>query len=156
MSPKNTAAPGRGKPKYKCIPAGLTPSQLEDIDAIAQAEKMTRSEVIRKAIEAFTVNYKTDRLDQRQIQLEKKMQAMEKGMRALLVKSIRLNGQVLYFATLPWTQGMPKQRLNDAGFQMLYDKSADFAAQFLKSKAAGLVMEESEPACRDDEDLMTE
>lgn len=144
MPPKNTDTKKAAKPKYKNIPTALLPSAVEDIDAIAKAEKLTRSEVIRKAVEAFAFNYKTDNLDQRQLQLEKRMKAMETAMRALLVKSIRLNGQVLYFACLPWTQGFPKQRLSDKGFQVIYEKSGAFAAQFLKSKAAGKVPEELE------------
>lgn len=143
MSPKKPATNAQPKAKkYHNIPAALSSSTVEDIDAIAKAENMSRSEVIRKAVEAFAFNYKTDQLDQRQIQLEKRMKVMESAMRTLLVKSIRLNGQVLYFACLPWTQGFPKQRLNDKGFQILYEKSGDFAAQFLKSKAAGKTPEE--------------
>jgi len=145
MSPKNSPAKNEAtKPKYKNIPTALLPSQVEDVDAIARAENLTRSEVIRRAVEAFAFNYKNDQLDQRQLQLEKRMKSMESAMRSLLVKSIRLNGQVLYFACLPWTQGFPKQRLNDKGFQMLYEKSGAFAAQFLKSKAAGKLPEEME------------
>jgi len=126
------------------IPTILSKAQVEDLDAIAKAEKMTRSELIRRAIDAFVFNYKTDQLDQRQLQLEKRMKAMESAMRTLLVKAIRLNGQVLYFVTLPWTMGFPKQRINDEGFKMLYEKSAMFAAQFLKSKATGMALQELE------------
>lgn len=150
MPPKKTTtkdgakAKSESKTKYKNIPTALSPSQIEDVDVIAKAENMTRSEVIRRAVEAFAFNYKTDQLDQRQVQLEKRMKAMETAMRSLLVKSIRLNGQVLYFTCLPWTQGFPKQKLNDKGFKMLYDQSGAFAAQFLKSKAAGKLPEELE------------
>ena len=143
---KTSSTKEKAKPKYTNIPTALLQSHIDDLDAIAKAEEMTRSEVVRRAIESFAVNYKTDQLDQRQIQLEKQMKAMEKAVRALLVKSIRLNGQVLYFATLPWTQGVPKSRLNEKAFQDLYEKSAAFSAQFLKSKAAGLLPAELEIA----------
>ena len=50
------------------------------------------------------------------------------------MKAIQLNGQVLYFACLPWTQILPEQEINDQGFKMLYEKSGAFAAQFLNQK----------------------
>jgi hypothetical protein len=135
----------KAKPrKTKIIPTRLPQSLVEEIDAIAKAEQVTRADVIRRSVEAFAFNYKSDQLDQRQLQLEKRMKTMESALRTLLVKSIRLNGQVLYFTCLPWTQGFPKQRINDAGFKMLYEKSGAFAAQFLKSKATGLTPEELE------------
>jgi len=70
------------------------------------------------------------------------MKVMESAMRTLLIKAIRLNGQVLYLTLLPWTHGLPKQRINDEGIKMLYEKSAMFAAQFLKSKATGKLLED--------------
>lgn len=132
----------RYQKKYKNIPTALSPSQISEVDAIAKVENMTRSEIIRRSVDAFVFNYKTDRLDQRQLQLERRMKVMESAIRTLLVKAIRLNGQVLYFVTFPWTMGFPKQRINDEGFKMLYEKSAMFAAQFLKSKATGLALED--------------
>ncbi len=142
MLPKNTTKKNETRKKYKNIPAALSPSQLEEIDAIAKVENMTRSEIIRRAVEAFAFNYRTDNLDQRQLQLEKRMKVMEGAMRTLLVKAIRLNGQVLYLTMLPWTHGFPKQRINDEGIKMLYEKSAMFAAQFLRSKATGKLLED--------------
>jgi len=130
MSAKKTGKKG----KYRAIPSALLPSQIEDLDAIARAEKMTRSELVRRAIETFAFNYKTDQLDQRQLQLEKRMKDMESEMRTLLVKAIQLNGQVLYFACLPWTQILPEPEINDQGFKVLYEKSSAFAAQFLNQK----------------------
>jgi hypothetical protein len=135
MAAKKTQAKEKAKRKFMPIPTALSQAQLDDIDTIAKAEGLSRSEVIRRAVEAFASNYKTDQLDQRQIQLEKRMKTMETALRALLVKSIRLNGQVLYFAVLPYTHGLPKQKLSAKGFQLLYEKSAHFASQFLESKA---------------------
>ena len=130
--------------KLKVIPTRLPQHLVEEVAAIAKAEQMSRAAVIRRSVEAFAFNYKTDQLDQRQLQLEKRMKTMESAMRTLLVKSIRLNGQVLYFTCLPWTKGFPKQRINDEGFKMLYEQSGAFAAQFLKSKATGKSLEELE------------
>jgi hypothetical protein len=126
-------------PKYKNIPTGLAQSHIDDLDAIAKTENLTRSEVVRRAVEEFVANYNADKLDARQSQLEKRMKTMETALRALLVKSIRLNGQVLYFTVLPYTHGIPKQRLSAKGFQTLYEKSAYFAGQFLQSKAASKI-----------------
>lgn len=140
---KQPSSKEKAKPKKtKIIPTRLQQSLVEEIDAIAKAEQITRADVIRRSVEAFAFNYKSDQLDQRQLQLEKRMKTMESAMRTLLVKAIRLNGQVLYFTCLPWNQGFPKQRLKQEAFQMLYEKSASFAAQFLKSKATGLTPEE--------------
>ena len=127
---------------YKNVPTALTQKHIDDLDEIGKAEEMTRSELIRRAVEHFVVCYNADKLDERQSVLLKQMKAMESALRALLVKSIRLNGQVLYFETLPYTMGTPKQKLNDAGFKALYEKSANFAGEFLKSKTAGKVLSE--------------
>lgn len=142
--PAKKPAKNEQKPKIKnkIIPTRLPESLLQEIDEIAKAENMTRAEVLRRSAEAFVFNYKNDQLDQRQLKLEKRMQTMETALRALLVKSIRLNGQVFYFSTLPWTQGFPKQRLNKKGFDILYEKSAAWAAQYLKSKAASQLPED--------------
>jgi hypothetical protein len=104
-----------------------------ELDEIARAESITRAELLRKAAEAFVSNYKNDQLEERQL---------EKQIRALLVKAIRINGQNLYFATLPYTVGTPKYRLNQKGFQMLYNKSAAFAAHLLKSKVMAMEPDE--------------
>lgn len=138
MPTPKTPVQKKPKPqKYKTVPTALSKTHIEDIDAIAKAEGISRSEVVRKAVEAYAINYKTDRLDQRQIQLEKRMKTMETALRALLVKSIRINGQLLYFATIPYTMGVPKRRLSQKGFQLLYDQSTKFAGQLLESRASG-------------------
>jgi hypothetical protein len=93
---------------------------VSELDEIARAENITRAELLRKAPEAFVSNYKNDQLDERQLKVDKRLHTMEKQIRALLVKAIRINGQNLYFATLPYTMGTPKHRLNDKGFQMLW------------------------------------
>lgn len=139
MPPKNTTAKNEPRRKYKNIPTALLPSHIEDIDTIAKAENMTRSEVVRRAIEAFAFNYKTDQLDQRQLQIEKTLKKEMKDIRAMLAKATRLSGQALYFATLPYCQGIPKQRLAAPAFNSMYDKSAAWAGQFLQSTAAGQI-----------------
>lgn len=135
------------KSKYKNIPTALAQSHIDDLDEIAKAEEMTRSEVVRRAIEHFIASYKADKLDERQSILLKQMKAMEKDIRGLLVKAIRVSGQCLYFETLPYTMGTPKQKLTDKGFQTLFDKSANFGYQIAKSKGQpGKVPSDEVPA----------
>ncbi|MGH9551901.1 MAG: hypothetical protein ACRD3W_21125 [Terriglobales bacterium] len=123
--------------RIRIITTRLPQQLVDEIDIIAKAEKSTRSNILHKAIEAFAFNYNTDQLDQRQLQLEKRMKIMENGLRALMVKSVRASGQALYFATLPYVMGPPKGALKSTAFQQLYDTSAKFALQFLQTKATG-------------------
>ncbi len=143
MPPKKPAEKAKNpRIRNKIIPTRLPENLVQELDEIAKNEKLTRADLLRRAAEAFVFNYKNDQLDQRQLKLEKRMQTMESALRSLMVKSIRLNGQIFYFSTLPWTQGFPKQRLNKKGFDMLYEKSAAWAAQYLKSKATGQLPED--------------
>jgi hypothetical protein len=138
MPPKKTPENPASKLKYKTVPAALRQVHLDDLDEIGKAEDMSRSELIRRAVEAFIFNYKTDNLDQKQIRLEKRMDEMNAGLRNLVAKAIKVNAQVLYFQTLPYLQGMPKQRLTPKAFQTIFDKSAQFGTQVLATKTGKL------------------
>jgi Arc/MetJ-type ribon-helix-helix transcriptional regulator len=137
MPQKSSADKPKPKTKYKNIPAALSQAHIDDIDAIAKAENMSRSEVIRRAVEAFAHNYQTDQLDQRQLKLEKKMQTMEDHLASLLAKNAILSAQALYFSCLPYSKGTPKAKLTPEAFQALVNESGFFAKEQLQPKGKG-------------------
>lgn len=103
-------------------------SQIEEIDAIAKLEGMSRPEVMQVALDFFVTNYKANTLSCDETKLEKQLKEIHK----LFAKIIKLNAQVLYFSTLPFSHGTPKAKLNQKAFQALYLKSSKFAAEFLE------------------------
>jgi predicted DNA-binding protein len=121
--------------KYLSIPSALTKTQVESLDEIAKEEGTTRSEIIRQAIQTYIDTHQTEKFDRRESKLERRIQHMEDGLRSLLVKSIRLQGQSLYYQTLPYTMGgLPQRPVDQKTFNLHWYKSSAFSNQFLKAK----------------------
>ncbi len=79
---------------------------------LADFEGKTMSDVLRDAIDGYLknrsadVNHTFDKFrDYRIEELERKIDRLGAGLRSLIVKSIHVNGQTLYFATLPFLKG---------------------------------------------------
>ncbi len=123
--------------RNKHIPVVLPQSVVDDIDVIVKAEGTTRSELIRQAVKDFNFNYANNQLDQRQLKLEKQMKDLERGMRGLLTKSIRINGQVLWYLTTIWTHGVPGLPINTVPqelFDDMWKDSRQFASELLRTR----------------------
>lgn len=110
-------------------------SQVDDIDAIAEAEGMSKSEVLRLALDYFVKGYKTGTLGEEQASNAKNLNGMDDEMRELFLKTIKLNAQILYFSTLPFSHGVPRSRLNQKAFQALFVRSSKFAEELINPKS---------------------
>jgi len=119
---------------FQAFSFGLTHHQLERLGVLAKQEGTSRSELGRHAIEVYLSNYDLLKTNEREARLEKRMRIMEDALRGMMAKTIRLEGQILYFVTLPFLEGLPQRRLSQKGFDLYYKKSLDFAAVLLKSK----------------------
>ncbi len=119
--------------KYINIPTGLTREQLACVDEIAAKENRTRSEVIRDAVQKLVVDRMQTLYEQREDLLIRELQRIEKGLRSLTVKGVRLNAQTLYFASLPFHLGPPRGALSKESYMNQYERSLGFAGMVLKS-----------------------
>lgn len=118
--------------KYIPIPIGLTRAQLACVDELAAKENCSRSEIIRDAVQKLVVDRVQTLYEQREDVLIREIQRIEKGLRALTVKSVRLNAQALYFASLPFHLGPPRAALSKESYMHQYERSLGFAAMVLK------------------------
>lgn len=121
----------------KNIPVVLPPEVAEELDVIAKTENTTRSELIRQAVRDFNFNYRNNQLDQRQLKLEKQLKELEKSMRGLQTKEIRISGQILWFLTTIWTHGVPGlpiQRVSQETFNTMWIDSRQFGNELLRTK----------------------
>jgi hypothetical protein len=119
--------------RYINVPTGLTREQLACVDELAAREQCTRSEIIREAVQKLVVDKMQSLYEQREDILIRELQRVEKGLRALTVKGVRLNAQALYFASLPFHLGPPRAALSKESYMNQYEKSLGFAAMVLKS-----------------------
>lgn len=109
------------------LTAQFETSQIEEVDAIAKLEGLSRPEVMQVALDFFVANYKANTLSCDDSKLENQLKEIQK----LFAKLIKLNAQVLYFVTFPFSHGTPKAKLSQQGFQAFYLKSSKFADDFL-------------------------
>lgn len=137
--------------KWKPVPANFTQRQLDGLDEIAKADKKTRSEVIRDAVDYYLSHVNEGKWEAREGELARALNRIEDRLSKLLLKNIRINGQTLYWTTLPYITGLPKGRLfekdhqspklemfwaklNQAGVNQHWNKSAAFAETLLKAR----------------------
>jgi hypothetical protein len=139
MPSENNPKDGPKSPQhhYLPFPIRLTKAQIEKLDELAGIKKVNRSDLAREAIQFYLENLEVEQADRLLTKVEKRLQMMDQRWRALLIKSMTLAGQNLYFSTLPYVKGgLPKQPLSQPSFDKQFAISRAFAYQFLKSKQA--------------------
>jgi hypothetical protein len=108
----------------------LTYSKL--IERSKSASNSISSEAHR-AVEFYLENIQHKSNADWQSPLEYRMQKLENRLAGLIAKLVRVCGQALWFSTLPYTKGgLPNKPLSQDAFQMLWDQSRAFAANWLK------------------------
>ena len=126
----------RSADKYKNVPTGLTQEQIVRLDEIAKIENKSRSEVIREAVQDLLLSRQQDSYEARESALVREILRMEKGLRTLIVKGVRVNAQALYFASLPFQLGPPRAALTKQSYLYHYERSLSFASMVLKDNNA--------------------
>lgn len=110
----------------------LPRKQLEALTQVASAQDMTVSDVLRHCADIFLdVNEEDPTLT---LALSGPLQRMEHRLLRMLAKSLQINGQALYFASLPWMAGPPQARLNDEGLAHHWSASQNMAAKLIRPK----------------------
>lgn len=110
----------------------LPRKQLEALKQVASAQDMTISDILRHCAEIFLdVNQEDPMLN---AALSGPLQRMEHRLLRMLAKSLQINGQALYFASLPWMAGPPQARLNDEGLAHHWSASQNMATKLIRPK----------------------
>ncbi|MBX9569893.1 MAG: hypothetical protein K2X77_13430 [Candidatus Obscuribacterales bacterium] len=140
--------------REQAIATRVSKDQAAALKHLAEIEKKTMSDVLRDAIEGHLrdrssdVNSDFDKFrDHRLEELENKIERLGDGLRSLLVKSIRVNGQTLYFATLPLLKGgLPTKPMPQKFFDEHWERSHLMANDLLTPRKKGTIKEtKSEP-----------
>lgn len=110
----------------------LPRKQLDALKRAASAQDMTISDLLRHCADIFLdVNQEDPMLT---ASLSGPLQRMEHRLIRMLAKSLQMNGQTLYFASLPWMAGPPQARLNEEGLQHHWSASQNMAAKLIRPK----------------------
>jgi hypothetical protein len=104
---------------------------------LAAVNRRSLSAEGKAAIEFYLQNLEVLKNAEWQSPIERRMEKMENRLAGLMAKLVRVAAQALYFSTLPYTKGgLPNKPLPDKAFQMLWDQSRAFAANWLKKAQA--------------------
>lgn len=125
----------RNKP-FVAVSAVVSPSVIEEIDRLAAASKVTRSQMVRQLLEEKLTERANQRLDEEKNKLEKRLAGIENRFSSLMVKVGRAAAQSLYLTMERIHDDYEKDAAND-----MWDKSKQYAGQWLaetsKSKGEG-------------------
>jgi hypothetical protein len=102
----------------------LSPLSVTGLKELAEA---------KEAIEFYLDNLQVLTQAEWQTPIERRMQKVENRLAGLMAKLVRVAAQALFFSTLPYTKGgLPNKPLPKEAFEMLWDQSRAFAANWLK------------------------
>lgn len=126
-----------GKKRFLPRTVNLTSKQIESLDMIAAEEKKERNEIIRDAIDFYVISYGKAQIDLHQSKLADQLRRVEDGLRALTVKHMRMTGDLLYWVSLPYKDGLPQGRLSKDGASFSWAKlnQEGLSAHWAKAKA---------------------
>lgn len=124
---------------YDSVPTALPKQLIQELDVIAKELKKSKSELIREAVKHYIQTFNGQVQEEREDQLTRELKRLEKDLRALAVKNIRISAQTMFFASLPFQLGPPRNALTTAAYYELYKKSRAFAAEVLKAGGAAVL-----------------
>lgn len=120
----------QGKIKVTITISRLTYSKLAES---ARANNLPVTSQAHQAVEVYLDNFEREKDSSWQSPLERRLQKMENRLAALMAKLVRVSAQSLWFSTLPFTKGgLPNKPLPEQAFQILWNNSRAFAANWLK------------------------
>ncbi len=117
----------RKKP-FITLSAVVSPTIVEEIDRLATANKVTRSQMVRQLLEEKLTERANQRLDEEKDKLEKRLQRIEDRFSSLMVKVGRAAAQTL-FLTMERITDDYEQEVADS----MWTKSKKYAGQWLES-----------------------
>ena len=115
------------------VTISLSPLMEAKLSELAAANKRPQAVEAKAAVEFYLQNIEVLKNAEWQSPVEKRLEKMENRLAGLMAKLVRVAAQALYFSTLPYTKGgLPTKPLPDKAFQVLWDQSRAFAANWLK------------------------
>lgn len=125
----------RNKP-FVSVSAVVSPSIVEEIDRLAAASKVTRSQMVRQLLEEKLTERANQRLTEERDKLEQRLERIENRFSSLMVKVGRAAAQSLYLTMDRIKDDYDKDAAND-----MWEKSKQYAGQWLaettKTKSEG-------------------
>ena len=115
------------------ITISLRQPMYSKLSESAESHGLKVSSEAHRAVKFYLESIQREHDTAWQLPLEHRMQKLENRLAALMAKLIRVSGQALWFSTLPYTKGgLPNKPLPQEAFQILWDNSRQFAAEWLK------------------------
>jgi len=113
------------------VSAVVTPVIAEEIDRLARANKMTKSQMVRQLLEERLVQKANQRTEDAYDRLEKRLKKMEDRFAGLTVSAIKYAAQAVYLigAILKYGKTQNQDQLDKH-----WDKSVKFAAEQVSKK----------------------
>ena len=115
------------------VTLSLSPLALAKLQELARTNKRPPAVEAKAAVEFYLENIETLQNVEWQSPIERRMEKMENRLAGLMAKLVRVAAQDFYFTTLPYTKGgLPTKPLPQKAFDMLWNQSRAFAANWLK------------------------
>jgi predicted transcriptional regulator len=115
------------------VTISVSPLTVVKLQELARANNSSPALEARTAVEFYLDNLKQLADAEWQSPIERRMQKIENRLAGLMAKLVRVAAQALFFSTLPYTKGgLPNKPLPKEAFEMLWDQSRAFAANWLK------------------------
>lgn len=114
------------------LSAAVTPEERTRFEQIANAKGKSIAALGRDAIVQYIRRHDRPQQVQAETELSKRLDKMDNSLRALLAKTVRLNGQILYISLIPYLKGgLPPKPLKKESYQGLWIASEKFAGAIL-------------------------
>ena len=115
------------------VTISLSSLALAKLNELARANKRTASSEARNAVEFYLTHLAHLQDAAWQSPIERRMEKLENRVSSLLAKTCRAIAQTLFFMTLPYTKGgLPTRPLTKEAFQIVWEQSRAFAADWLR------------------------
>jgi len=123
------------------VSAVVTPSIYEEIDRLAAARGVSKSQMVRELLEEKLTERVNERMEDANDRLEKRLARMEERFAALMTKVGRASAQNLYLTQVGLRYG---HRSQEPYMEKHLDDSYTFAGKFLEAKSRKKKQREAE------------
>jgi hypothetical protein len=116
---------------FRNISAVVTPSMYEEIERLAAANKITKSQMVRQLLEERLTQKANERTEDAFSQVARRLQRIEERFSALMVKGIRTSAQSTYINM----KQLEYLEENGKEVTKIWEASREFAGQLLEQKS---------------------
>jgi len=128
------------------LSATVTPEERIRFQQIASAKGKSIAALGRDAIVQYIRRHDRPQQVQAETELSKRLEKMDNSLRALLAKTVHLNGQILYISLIPYLKGgLPPKPLKKESYTGLWNESEKFAGAMLSKPLSEITAEQVDP-----------